>query len=207
MDIDLPQRRRIFVYGANNTVLLICLIFFFLAILSPRQMVFLFALDPESVLKMPWQLITSIFLHIEFWHFFVNCFVLLFFGGELERIAGEKGYLKVFFASGLAGNFGYIAYAYAMNSFIPALGASGAIFGIMGCLAVIAPGIRIIIFPIPFPINIRIALLIFAIYDFSMLLLSASHIVYSGVAYISHLTGLAAGLYLGDRFRLKMFYA
>lgn len=203
----MPQRRRIFVYGANNTVLLICLIFFFISILSPRLMVSLFALDPQRVLEMPWQLITSIFLHIDFWHFFVNCFVLLFFGGELERIVGERGYLKVFFLSGFAGNIGYIAYAYAMNSFIPALGASGAIFGVMGCLAVIAPGMRIIIFPIPFPVNIRIALLIFAVYDFTMLLLSASHIVYSGVAYIAHLTGLATGLYLGDRFRWKRFYA
>lgn len=169
-------------------------------------MIFLFALHPLAFLEMPWQIFTSIFLHVEFWHFFINCFVLLFFGGELERLLGEKGYLKVFLISGLAGNFGYILYAYATSSFIPALGASGAIFGVMGSLAMIAPKTRIIIFPIPFPINIRIALLIFAIYDFIMLILSASHIVYGGIAYIAHLTGLIAGLYMGERLRIKIFH-
>jgi len=198
-------RKRIFPYGANNTVLLVCLIFFILSIVFPRQMVHLFALHPFLFLGMPWQLITSIFLHLDFWHFFINCFVLLFFGSELERFIGERGYLKVFLISGLAGNFGYILYSYAVESFIPALGASGAIFGVMGCLAVIAPNMKIIIFPIPFPINIRLALLIFAVYDFTMLFLSLYHLVYSSVAYIAHLTGLVAGLYMGDRLRMKIY--
>lgn len=205
MEFDLPRRKRIFPYGANNTVLFVCLVLFILATLFPRQAVYFLALNPLRVLEMPWQLVTSIFLHIELWHFFINSFVLLFFGSELERLLGEKGYLKVFFASGLAGNVGYIGYAYAVGSFIPALGASGAIFGVMGCLAMIAPRMKILIFPIPFPINIRLAILFFAIYDFGMLVLSASHLVYSGVAYIAHLTGLVMGLYLGERLRAKIY--
>lgn len=205
MEFDALSRRRIFPYGANNTVLLLCLVLFIFTIPFPRESVYFLALNPHRILEMPWQLVTSIFLHIEIWHFFVNSFVLLFFGSELERLLGEKGYLKVFLASGLAGNFGYVAYAYALGSFVPALGASGAIFGVMGSLAVIAPRMKIIIFPIPFPINIRLAILLFAAYDFWMLLLSVSHIVYSGVAYIAHLTGLIAGLYLGDRYRARIY--
>ncbi len=205
MEFDLSRKRRIFPYGANNAVLFICLVLFIVAILFPRQSIYFLALSPVHFLEMPWQLVTSIFLHVELWHFFINSFVLLFFGGELERLLGEKGYLKVFLTSGLAGNFGYIAYAYAMDSFIPALGASGAIFGVMGCLAMIAPRMKILIFPIPFPINIRLAILFFAVYDFGMLLLSASHLVYSGVAYIAHLTGLVAGLYMGERYRAKVY--
>lgn len=207
MKFDLTRRKKFFPYGVNNTVLFINLVFFFIAILFPRQVVYFLALNPLFVLEMPWQLVTSIFLHLEFWHFFINSFVLLFFGAELERLLGERGYIKVFFASGLAGNVGYIAYAYAMNSLIPALGASGAIFGIMGCLAMIAPGIKIVIFPFPFPINIRVAILVFAAYDFGMLVLSASHLIYGGVAYIAHLTGLVAGLYMGERLKMKKFYA
>lgn len=207
MELSSPYRRRYFKYGANNTVLFICLVFFIIAILFPFQAIYFLALNPSRVLEMPWQLVTSVFLHLDLWHFFINSLVLLFFGAELERLLGETGYLKVFFISGLAGNFGYIAYAYALNSFIPALGASGAIFGVMGCLAMIAPGIRIVIFPIPFPINIRLAILIFALYDFGMLVLTASHFLYSSVAYIAHLTGLVAGLYMGDRFRMKRLYA
>lgn len=207
-DQILYKKRKLFLYGANNTMLFICLFFFLLSILMPyRTIVGLFALHPNEVFFKPWQLITSIFLHVEFWHFFINCFVLLFFGTELERLLGEKGYLKVFFASGIAGNLGYITYAYATESFIPALGASGAIFGVMGCLAMIAPGIKIIIFPIPVPISIRIALLIFALYDFGMLMLTTAHILGSGVAYIAHLTGLAVGVLIGDKIRYKAIYA
>ncbi|MCS7143702.1 MAG: rhomboid family intramembrane serine protease [Archaeoglobaceae archaeon] len=201
------KRRKLFPYGVNNLILFICLIFFFISIFASLEMVKLFALYPSQVLEKPWQLITSMFLHVDFWHFFINCFVLLFFGAELERLLGEKGYLKVFFASGIAGNLGYIAYAYTLNSFIPALGASGAIFGIMGCLAMIAPGIRIIIFPIPVPISIRLALLVFALYDFSMLMLTTAHVVGSGVAYIAHLTGLAVGVLIGERIRFRSLYA
>lgn len=201
------KRKKLFPYGANNLVLFLCLIFFFLSIFAPSKMVEIFALHPEQALIKPWQLITSIFLHIEFWHFFINCFVLLFFGAELERLLGERGYFKVFFASGLAGNFGYIAYAYATDSLIPALGASGAIFGVMGTLAMIAPGIKIIIFPIPIPVNIRVAILLFALYDFGMLMLTTTHIVGSGVAYIAHLTGLAIGIMIGERMRFRYIYA
>ncbi len=100
----------------------------------------LFALHPSIayIFKMPWQIFTSMFLHIEFWHFFVNMFVLLFFGSELERRLGSRRYTEIFIVSGLAGSLGYIIYANLLNSYVPALGASAAIFGVFGCLAIIA---------------------------------------------------------------------
>ncbi len=188
-------------YGANNTVLIICTVLFFISLVAPIQMVNFLALHPriDLLLRMPWQLITSIFLHVEFWHFFINMFVLLFFGGELERRLGDKKYFEIFFASGLAGNIGYIAFSYATHSFAPALGASAAIFGIMGCLAMIAPEIRIIIFPIPIPVGIRTALFLFAAYDFWMMIASSMGVFYTNVANIAHLAGLAVGLYYGRR--------
>ena len=214
-------------YGANNLVLITCTVLFFVSLIAPREMVSLFALHPrfEVLLSMPWQLITSIFLHVEFWHFFVNTFVLLFFGTELERRFGDRKYLEIFFVSGLVGNLGYIAYSYAVGSFAPALGASAAIFGVMGCLAMIAPEIRIIIFPIPIPIGIVTALFLFAAYDLSFAMLSLvvhlrPELCYSpefasmcrialtnNVANIAHLAGLAVGLYYGKRLgRRKVRY-
>ncbi len=188
-------------YGANNTVLIVCTVLFFISLIAPIEMVNLFALHPriEVLLARPWQIITSMFLHVEFWHFFVNMFVLLFFGTELERRLGDRKYLEIFFAAGFAGNLGYIAYSYAVESFAPALGASAAIFGVMGCLAIIAPEIRIIIFPIPIPIGIRTALLLFAAYDFWMMVASSMGVFYTNVANIAHLAGLAVGLYYGKR--------
>ncbi|MCX8172111.1 MAG: rhomboid family intramembrane serine protease [Archaeoglobaceae archaeon] len=206
-DQILYRKKRLISYGANNIILALCLIFFFLSILMPITMVKVFALHPDEILQKPWQLITSIFLHVEFWHFFVNCFVLLFFGAELERFLGDLRYLRIFFGSGIAGNLGYVAYAYSIESFVPALGASGAIFGVMGCLAMIAPSIRIMIFPIPVPISIRLAILLFAFYDFGMLMLTTANVFETGVAYIAHLTGLAVGVVMGDRIRSSYHYA
>jgi membrane associated rhomboid family serine protease len=196
-------------YGANNTVLIICTVLFFISFVAPYEMVEIFALHPavKVLITRPWQLITSMFLHVDFWHFFINMFVLLFFGTELERRLGDRKYLEIFFAAGLAGNIGYIAYSYAVGSFAPALGASAAIFGVMGCLAIIAPEIRIIIFPIPIPINIRTALLLFAAYDFWMMVASYTGVFYTNVANIAHLAGLAVGLYYGKRLgRRKVRY-
>ncbi len=195
-------------YGANNTILLICTIFFFISILDPLMMVNLFALHPniDVLILRPWQIVTNMFLHIEFWHFFINMFVLFFFGTELERRVGDRTYLKIFFLSGLAGSFGYILYSYAVNQFVPALGASAAIFGVMGCLAVIAPEIRVIIFPIPIPIGIRTALLLFAIYDFTMMTLTTAGVAHTNVANIAHLAGLAFGLYYGHKIGRIRYY-
>jgi hypothetical protein len=195
-------------YGINNTIIIICAVLFFISLIARREMVYLFALDPVNFIVMPWQIITSMFLHIEFWHFFVNMFVLLFFGNELERRVGEKTYLKIFFLAGLAGNLGYILYSYALNQYIPALGASAAIFGVMGCLAIIAPEIRIMIFPVPIPIGIRTALILFAAYDFWMMIASISGFTFTNVANIAHLAGLALGLYYGKKLgrRVRHYY-
>ncbi|MEM2070920.1 MAG: rhomboid family intramembrane serine protease, partial [Archaeoglobaceae archaeon] len=195
-------RIRLASYGANNVIIIICTILFFISILNWRLMVDLFALHPSiaHIFKMPWQIFTSMFLHIEFWHFFVNMFVLLFFGSELERRLGSKRYVEIFIVSGLAGSLGYIIYANLLNSYVPALGASAAIFGVFGCLAIIAPEVRIMIFPIPIPIGIRTALFLFAAYDFWMMILSSAGVFITNVANVAHLAGLFVGLYYGRRY-------
>lgn len=191
--------RRVGVYGWNNIVIGICTVVLFIKLLFGGIVDYYLALIPALVFKMPWQIITAIFDHANFWHFFVNMFVLLFFGSELERRAGGGNYLKVFFLSGIAGNLAYLAYAFWTNPFIPALGASAAIFGVMGALAMIAPYINVVIFPIPIPINIRLAILLFALYDIVLLPFS----IETGVAHVSHLAGLLIGIYMGKILRLK----
>ncbi|HIP62625.1 MAG TPA: rhomboid family intramembrane serine protease [Archaeoglobus profundus] len=187
-------------YGINTIILIICTILYFLKIFFAQVIDYYLALHPLLFLYMPWQLITSMFIHASFEHFFVNMLVLFFFGFELERRIGSTNYFKVFFLSGLAGNLAYLLYAYFINPYIPAMGASAAIFGVMGCLAMVAPYINIIIFPIPIPINIRIAILLFALFD----LLLLPFTLQTGVAHIAHLAGLAVGLYLGKIIKIKI---
>lgn len=183
-------------YGYNNIFLGIITIMFFISIIFPQSFL-IFALFPQKFIYMPWQLITSIFLHREFGHFLVNSIVLLFFGTELERRVGGRNYLKIFLLSGLAGNIGYIAFSLFTGSTAGALGASGAIYGIMGTLAIIAPEIRVLFFFF-IPMSIRMALLIFAAYDLLMLPYSGI----TGVAHIAHLSGLVVGLYYGDKLKI-----
>ncbi len=194
-------------FGWNNTIILICLIIYIIKIICLYFLKFnpidiFLALNPAYILLMPWQILTSIFVHADFWHLFINMFVLFFFGSELERRLGSKKYLTIFFASGISGSLAYIFYSFLTNHFIPAMGASAAIFGVMGALAMIAPETKVIIFPIPIPISIRFAIMIFALYDLIFLPFTYG----TGVAHISHLAGLAVGLYFGRRYRVRRIF-
>lgn len=195
-----PSLKRITAYGHNNLILATCTIFFFLSIIY-RPIEGYLALHPILIFYMPWQILTSIFLHTSFEHYFVNMIVLLFFGSELERRVGSKLFLRIFLFSGLAGNIAYLAFAYSTGHLHPALGASGAIFGVMGTLAIIAPEIRVLLFFL-IPMSIRMTILLFAAWDLFMLPYSMQ----TGVAHIAHLAGLFIGLYYGKKLRIVRRY-
>ncbi len=104
------------------------------------------ALTPSLILQgnSLWTFITSIFMHASFFHLFANMFSLFFVGGFLERIIGRKRFFWVYMAAGLLGGIFYVAGAYLFGGLtIPAVGASGAIFGLIGVLAVLVPFTRI----------------------------------------------------------------
>jgi membrane associated rhomboid family serine protease len=67
----------------------------------------------------------------------------------------------------------------------------------MGALAIIAPEIRVLLFFF-IPVDIRTAILLFAIYDLVMLPYSMQ----TGVAHVAHLAGLLVGLYYGKKLRI-----
>ncbi|NOY11214.1 MAG: rhomboid family intramembrane serine protease [Archaeoglobi archaeon] len=194
-DPALKRRNPLEAYGYNNVILAIITVMFAVSIIY-RPVFGLLALYPHDFYLRPWQLVTSIFMHGSFDHYLVNAIVLLFFGSELERRVGGRNYLKIFLLSGIAGNVMYIAFSYATGSFAPAVGASGAIYGIMGTLAIIAPEIRVLLFFF-IPLSIRMAVVLFAAYD----LLMTPFSIFTGVAHVAHLGGLAVGIYFGERFR------
>jgi membrane associated rhomboid family serine protease len=82
----------------------------------------------------PWELLTSMFSHVEIWHIGFNMLALWFLGPQLELIVGRVRFLALYLLSGLAGST-VVLYADPHTS---TLGASGAIFGLMGALLVIA---------------------------------------------------------------------
>lgn len=82
-----------------------------------------------------WQLLTSAFTHAEILHIAANMIALFFLGPPLEQVLGRARFLAVYLISALAGSAAVMWLAAPDSS---ALGASGAIFGLMGALFLIA---------------------------------------------------------------------
>ncbi len=82
-----------------------------------------------------WQVITSAFAHAELTHVAMNLLALYFLGPPLEQVLGRARFLAVYFVSALAGSAAVMWLAAPDSS---ALGASGAIFGLLGALLLIA---------------------------------------------------------------------
>jgi hypothetical protein len=120
-------------------------------------------------------------------HIFFNMFMLFMFGMTLERMIGHKLFLGLFLLAGIMGNLGYVLFCTVTGSNIPAVGASGAIYGIFACLAILAPQIRVYLFFF-LPLKIIHALILYAAID--ILFLNTN----SNVAHAAHLAGLVVGV-------------
>jgi membrane associated rhomboid family serine protease len=87
----------------------------------------------------PWQLLTSMFTHVDIWHIGFNMLALWFLGPQLEAAIGRTRFLALYLLSGLSGS----VLVYLLTPVhTPTLGASGAIFGLMGALLMIAIKVR-----------------------------------------------------------------
>jgi len=78
-----------------------------------------------------WRFFTAMFLHAGLIHLFFNCFGLYIFGRLVEGVYGHVRFTAIYLLAGLAG--GVLSYMF--NRTAIAVGASGAIFGILGALA------------------------------------------------------------------------
>jgi membrane associated rhomboid family serine protease len=87
----------------------------------------------------PWQLVTSMFTHVDIWHIGFNMLALWFLGPQLEVAIGRLRFLALYLLSGLAGSA--LVYWWTPVT-TPTIGASGAIFGLMGGLLVVALKVR-----------------------------------------------------------------
>ncbi len=146
-----------------------------------------FAFTPALAFSQPWTFITSIFLHAGFDHLFFNMFALFIFGLYLEARVSTKQYLFIFFLAGFFGNVAY--YLTAPLGVIPAVGASGAIYGVMGMLAVLYPGLIVYVGYAPMPMIIAAA--IWFLMEFTGMF------VPSNIAHQAHLAGLIVGAAYG----------
>ena len=144
----------------------------------------------SEVLERPWILVTSIFLHADVRHLLGNIFGLIVFGLILEKVIGYKNFLLVFFVTGI------IAGISALFLYDRVLGASGALFGVIGALTALRP--RMIMY-IP-----GLTYLPLVVAAFIYLLLDSAGLFYpSNVANLGHIAGLMSGAIIGFILRKK----
>ncbi|MCW3131350.1 MAG: rhomboid family intramembrane serine protease [Candidatus Methanospirare jalkutatii] len=181
----------IFINNFSLLLLILISISFILQLLIPNYTNSLI-LNPLNVQERPWTLVTHIFLHASFEHFFINMLFLAFFAPVLERAVGSRNFLMVFFLSGIAAGVGWC-----LTSQSPVLGASGALCGVFGALAVLMPRMRVYFFFF-LPMEMWLAAILFALYDF-FFAFSGDHI-----AHTAHLSGLFFGMLAGVMLREKV---
>jgi membrane associated rhomboid family serine protease len=148
--------------------------------------------EPFELAFLP--LLTSMFLHAGLLHLAGNMLFLWIFGDNVEDAYGHIGYLFFYLFCGVGS--GLLHVLFNMNSNVPALGASGAISGVMGAYAILYPHSRILtlvfIFLVPIP-----AILILG-YWFILQFLSAfgslGSMTSGGVAWWAHVGGFLLGM-------------
>lgn len=89
-----------------------------------------FALWPDAFMHgRIWQLFTYMFLHGGAMHLFFNMLILYMLGPETERGMGRRHFLIMYLSSGVLGGLGWVLLT---SGHVPCVGASGAVFGIIG---------------------------------------------------------------------------
>lgn len=164
-------------------------------------------LDTEKVIKggQVWRLFTSAFCHDRFGvlHILFNMLFLYWFGQFVESTYGSTEFLCFYLVAALVASLAYIGLELTTGDRHPAIGASGAVMGVVCVFAMWNPNHTIRLYFL-FPVTIRVLLIIYVIYDLHPVLLALSgSVVETGVAHAAHLGGLVFGfLYYKNNWRL-----
>jgi membrane associated rhomboid family serine protease len=149
-----------------------------------------FELFPNS-----YTLFTSMFVHSGFLHILGNMFVFFFMGIAFEQRIGRKKFLVIYLITGVCGALTHSLLN--LGSWVPLVGASGAIFGILGAFAYAYPRDEVVM-PVPigimFIMRIKViyATILFAILETVIVMFS----IQDSTAHFAHLGGLAGGVVL-----------
>jgi len=150
--------------------------------------------------------LTSMFLHADLFHLGGNMLFLYVFGDNVEDAFGHGRYIVFYMLSGIAASMIHLLSAvytgdpWALNS--PAIGASGAIAGVLGAYLVMYPTARILtlvligwMYIVPIPAIFFLGL--WFVYQMLYGMLAVGLEVVTGVAYWAHIGGFLAGILFG----------
>jgi len=197
----------------SMTLLLIIInVIFFIIVLALQavygdQFLTNIALQPLAILhgEKLWTIVTSMFMHGSIWHLAINMLSLMFLGSFLERIIGKKKFIVSYIIFGIVASlfFVFLALAFNQDLSISAVGASGAIFGIGGLLAVLTPRVPVymMFIPIAMPMWLGIVLSLAVMW----LVSAAARLPIGNTAHLGgFVSGLAYGFYLRFRYKKKV---
>lgn len=199
----------------KNLIIINALVWLAQVVLDPRMgLTNYLALYPiESGAFHPYQIATHMFAHaayagrsIVFYHILFNMFALWMFGRILENVWGGKRFLIFYLACGIGAAVVHLAVQYFTDGYSAAVGASGAVMGILAAFAFLFPNTELFILFIPFPIKAKWAVLGLAAMD-----LFGGFARFSGdnIAHFAHLGGAATGLilvYIWNKTNRKTLY-
>ena len=143
-------------------------------------------------------LFTSMFLHGDFLHILGNMIIFLFMGMAFEQRIGWKNFLIIYLVTGVCGALTHSLLNLGSN--IPLIGASGAIFGILGAFAYSYPRDEVVM-PIPLGIimvfrriKVMYAAVLFAALETVIVMFFSG--AQDNTAHFAHFGGLISGVFL-----------
>jgi len=175
----------------------------------------LLSLSPANFLSGAWwEPLTYMWLHappVGFWvtHILFNMLTLSIFGGPVEARLGSRKFAILYLLGGLTAAFFYLGQAWWEAGFSVAtlhqntqeiVGASGAVLAVVAAFAVYYPDARLFIFPIPFPIRARKAVIFFIVLSVVFMFVPAL----SFIGHSAHIGGLVAGFLLARSWQRKI---
>ena len=133
----------------------------------------------------PWQFITSMFLHGDVTHIFFNMFALMILGKDVERSIKSVPFVVLYFTAGIFAGLCYLGFSAITGATqVPAIGASGAVFGILMAFAYYYPQRQIWFIPARYFVWILIGIE-------TVLMATGAQ---GNVAHVAHIGGVLWGL-------------
>jgi len=209
---QIQKRKGLFNFNINLLLIIInvvCFILFSILIYVNPTFLDYIALKPSNIISnfYIWTFLTSMFMHAGFFHLFVNMFSLLFVGNLVERIIGKKRFVSFYLLAGLFAGILFVL----VSLFFPsdfntyAVGASGAIFGIIGLLMILTPNLPVYMMFIPIPIKMKYAAP--AMLVLLWLVSAFGNVPVGNTAHLGgFIIGLAYGIYLRGKYKRKTKY-
>ncbi|MEM4230755.1 MAG: rhomboid family intramembrane serine protease [Candidatus Pacearchaeota archaeon] len=201
-------RKKTFYSTTNKIILtniLIFIVFTFLLIINEKVIDY-FAVKPANIFegKMMWTIFTSMFLHANLSHLFVNMVSLFFIGNFVEKLIGKKRMLLFYLLSGIIASlfFVFLSLIFKSEYNVYAVGASGAIFALASMLMVIVPKLPVFVFfIIPMPLWGAMLFLLFGLWIISYF---AGLPIGNTAHFGGFVTGLIYGIYLRIKYNRKV---